>query len=74
MDNNIDTKFNLTSLDERNAQVQREHLVSLRPPAKTGNAHYDPEIEQSKLNWVGKQLLCLAKHGTPIGGSCKKQE
>lgn len=47
----------------------QEHLKELQPPHKTGNAHYDPEIEKSDMSWVGKQLLCMAKHGTAIGGA-----
>lgn len=49
-------------------KAYEDHLKSLETPPRTGNAHYDPEIESSDMGWVGKQLLCLAKHGTSIGG------
>lgn len=51
-----------------NDKIMQEHVESLRPPVSTGNSHYDPEIEESDMGWVGKQLLCIAKHGTVIGG------
>jgi hypothetical protein len=45
-----------------------KHLEEMKAPPITGNSHYDPEIENSDMGWVGKQLLCMAKHGTAIGG------
>jgi hypothetical protein len=50
------------------SKVMQDHLKSLRPPEKTGSALYDAEIEKSGMSWIGQQLLCVAKHGTFIGG------